>query len=94
MLARVSDRSIAGQLVLRQGRDPAAVDQRFQNPCDGMRSVRSKREDAFSYATIIVGSVMVSSSQCYAMRANSPSSTSRRVSVIASAYSSAIFPRR
>jgi hypothetical protein len=35
---------------------------RFQNPCDGMRSARLKREDAFSHAMIIVSSAMVSSS--------------------------------
>jgi hypothetical protein len=34
----------------------------FQNPCDGMRNARLKREDAFSHATIIVSSAMVSSS--------------------------------
>ena len=35
---------------------------RFQNPCDGMRNARLKREDAFSHAMIIVSSAMVSSS--------------------------------
>src|SRR5207237_4051024 len=34
----------------------------FQNPCDGMRNARLKREDAFSHAMIIVSSAMVSSS--------------------------------
>ena len=34
----------------------------FQNPCDGMRNARLKREDAFSHAMIIVNSAMVSSS--------------------------------
>ena len=38
------------------------VGQRFQNPCDGMRNARLKREDAFSHAMIIVISAMVSSS--------------------------------
>jgi hypothetical protein len=32
----------------------------FQNPCDGMRNARLKREDAFSHAMIIVSSAMVS----------------------------------
>jgi hypothetical protein len=36
--------------------------QRFQNPWDGMRKARLKREDAFSHAMIIVISAMVSSS--------------------------------
>ena len=36
--------------------------QGFQNPCDGMRNARLKREDAFSHAMIIVSSAMVSSS--------------------------------
>ena len=57
----------------------------FQNPCDGMRNARLKREDASSHAMIIVSSAIVSSSQCRCIRANSSSSTSRRVSVIASA---------
>ena len=35
---------------------------RFQNPWDGMRNARLKREDAFSHAMIIVSSAMVSSS--------------------------------
>ena len=35
---------------------------RFQNPCDGTRNARLKREDAFSHAMIIVSSAMVSSS--------------------------------
>lgn len=34
----------------------------FQNPCDGMRNARLKREDEFSHAMIIVISAMVSSS--------------------------------
>jgi hypothetical protein len=34
----------------------------FQNPCDGMRNARLKREDEFSHAMIIVSSAMVSSS--------------------------------
>jgi hypothetical protein len=34
----------------------------FQNPCDGMRNARLKREEAFSHAMIIVSSAMVSSS--------------------------------
>ena len=38
------------------------IGHRFQNPCDGMRSARLKREDAFSHAMIIVSSAMVSSS--------------------------------
>jgi hypothetical protein len=33
---------------------------RFQNPCDGMRNARLKREDAFSQAMIIVSSAIVS----------------------------------
>ena len=36
--------------------------QGFQNPCEGMRKARLKREDAFSHAMIIVSSAMVSSS--------------------------------
>ena len=35
---------------------------RFQNPCDGMRNARLKRDDAFSHAMIIVSSAIVSSS--------------------------------
>jgi len=38
------------------------IGHRFQNPCDGMRNARLKREDAFSHAMIIVSSAMVSSS--------------------------------
>jgi len=38
------------------------VAHRFQNPCDGMRNARLKREDAFSHEMIIVNSAMVSSS--------------------------------
>ena len=34
----------------------------FQNPWEGMRNARLKREDAFSQAMIIVSSAMVSSS--------------------------------
>jgi hypothetical protein len=34
----------------------------FQNPCDGMRNARLKREEAFSHAMIIVTSAIVSSS--------------------------------
>ena len=67
------------------------VGHRFQNPCDGMRNARLKREDAFSHAMIIVSSAMVSSWSCRWTRAKSSLSTSRRVSVIASAYSSATF---
>src|SRR6266571_7410607 len=67
------------------------IGHRFQNPCDGMRNARLKREDAFSHAMIIVSSAMVSSSWYRCTRANSSSSTSRCVSVIASAYSSATF---
>src|SRR5262249_20489638 len=63
----------------------------FQKPCDGMRNARLKRDDAFSHAMIIVSSAIVSSSKCCCSRANSASSTSRLVSVIASAYSSAAF---
>src|SRR3989475_1801324 len=63
----------------------------FQNPCDGMRNARLKRADEFSHAMIIVSSAMVSSSKCRCTRAKSSSSTSRCVSVIASAYSSATF---
>jgi hypothetical protein len=37
------------------------IGHRFQNPCDGMRNARLKREDAFSHAMIIVSSAMVSS---------------------------------
>ena len=40
----------------------ALIGHRFQNPCDGMRNARLKREDAFSHAMIIVNSAMVSSS--------------------------------
>ena len=45
----------AGELV-------GLIGHRFQNPCDGMRNARLKREDAFSHAMIIVSSAMVSSS--------------------------------
>ena len=38
------------------------IGQRFQNPWEGMRNARLKREDAFSHAMIIVSSAMVSSS--------------------------------
>ena len=38
------------------------IGHRFQNPCDGMRNARLKREDEFSHAMIIVSSAMVSSS--------------------------------
>ena len=41
---------------------PSLIGHRFQNPCDGMRNARLKREDAFSHAMIIVSSAMVSSS--------------------------------
>ena len=41
---------------------PQLVGHGFQNPCDGMRNARLKREDAFSHAMIIVSSAMVSSS--------------------------------
>jgi hypothetical protein len=37
------------------------IGHRFQNPCDGIRNARLKREDAFSHAMIIVSSAMVSS---------------------------------
>ena len=36
------------------------ISHRFQKPWDGMRNARLKREDAFSHATIIVSSAMVS----------------------------------
>ena len=53
--------------VKKQGRDPAEckvfiLGHRFQNPCEGMRNARLKREDAFSQAIVIVSSAMVSSS--------------------------------
>ena len=35
---------------------------RFQNPCEGMRNARLKRDDAFSHEMIIVSSAIVSSS--------------------------------
>jgi hypothetical protein len=41
---------------------PGLIGHRFQNPCDGMRNARLKREDAFSHAMIIVISAMESSS--------------------------------
>ena len=41
---------------------PRSVSHRFQNPCDGMRKARLKRDDAFSHAMIIVISAIVSSS--------------------------------
>jgi hypothetical protein len=34
----------------------------FQNPCEGIRNARLKREEAFSHAMIIVSSAMVLSS--------------------------------
>jgi len=53
--SRPSAGEVAGEPVLLIGH-------RFQNPCDGMRNARLKREDAFSHAMIIVSSAMVSSS--------------------------------
>jgi hypothetical protein len=54
------------QVLERDGRRSfpllAAGGHGFQNPCDGMRNARLKREDAFSHAMIIVSSAMVSSS--------------------------------
>ncbi|HEV3193320.1 MAG TPA: SDR family oxidoreductase, partial [Polyangiaceae bacterium] len=49
---------------LREGLSSAArlVDHRFQNPWDGIRNARLKREEAFSHAMIIVSSAIVSSS--------------------------------
>jgi len=44
------------------GLEERLIGHRFQNPCDGMRNARLKREDAFSHAMIIVSSAMVSSS--------------------------------
>ena len=44
------------------GEPVGPIGHRFQNPCDGMRNARLKREDAFSHAMIIVSSAMVSSS--------------------------------
>jgi hypothetical protein len=44
------------------GEPVGLIGHRFQNPCDGMRNARLKREDAFSHAMIIVTSAMVSSS--------------------------------
>ena len=41
---------------------PGLASQRFQNPCDGMRNARLKRDDEFSQAMIIVSSAMVSTS--------------------------------
>ena len=55
--ARHRRRSLGGR-----GRAPGPIGHRFQNPCDGMRNARLKREDAFSHAMIIVSSAMVSSS--------------------------------
>ena len=46
----------------RSCRTARLVDQGFQNPWDGIRNARLKREDAFSHAMIIVSSAMVSSS--------------------------------
>jgi hypothetical protein len=48
--------------VFRSGEPRRRAGHRFQNPCDGMRNARLKREDAFSHAMIIVSSAMVSSS--------------------------------
>ena len=45
-----------------RGQSRAADRSGFQNPWDGMRNARLKREDAFSQAMIIVSSAMVSSS--------------------------------
>jgi alkylhydroperoxidase family enzyme len=47
---------------VRRAAPPRARGHGFQNPCDGMRNARLKREDAFSHAMIIVSSAMVSSS--------------------------------
>jgi hypothetical protein len=54
-------RPLSEPLVTRS-RAHCSSDHRFQNPCDGMRNARLKREDAFSHAMIIVSSAMVSSS--------------------------------
>jgi N-acetyl-S-(2-succino)cysteine monooxygenase len=45
----------------RRGRS-TTIRHGFQNPCDGMRNARLKRDDAFSHAMIIVSSAIVSSS--------------------------------
>ena len=59
---RWSEKS-ASQLVGESAGEPVGlIGHRFQNPCDGMRNARLKREDAFSHAMIIVSSAMVSSS--------------------------------
>src|SRR4026209_668273 len=44
------------------GRQRGGPPHGFQNPCDGMRNARLKREEAFSQAMIMVSSAMVSSS--------------------------------
>ena len=75
MLRSVSGKSYAfnGMAVLLKGSRVAVVGeaggepvrligQRWQNPCDGMRSARLKRKDVFSHAMIIISSAMVSSS--------------------------------
>ena len=50
------------ELIAQEFSKAVAGSHRFQNPCDGMRNARLKREDAFSQAMIIVSSAMVSSS--------------------------------
>ena len=42
--------------------EPPRISHGFQNPCDGIRNARLKRDDEFSHAMIIVISAIVSSS--------------------------------
>ena len=63
--ARLRVRRVPGldfPLTIWSVRREGASGQRFQNPCDGMRNARLKREDAFSHAMIMVSSAIVSSS--------------------------------
>src|SRR5713101_1274690 len=57
------EREVRVAVVAEAAGEPVGlIGHRFQNPCDGMRNARLKREDAFSHAMIIVSSAMVSSS--------------------------------
>ena len=57
-----SDATERCELIAQEFSKAVAGSHRFQNPSDGMRNARLKREDSFSQAMIIVISAMVSSS--------------------------------
>ena len=56
------ERRADGHALSARLRTPMVGPYGFQNPCEGMRNARLKREEAFSHAMIIVSSAMVSSS--------------------------------